>query len=938
MPRASAWNNAPVCSDGSLIVGLSFRNGVRMSINIAFERYRLSNGLEVILHEDHAIPMAAVNVWYHVGSQNEEPDRTGFAHLFEHIMFKGSKHHAREYFMPLQEVGANVNGSTSTDRTNYYENVPAEYLELALWLESDRMGYLLDALDQASFDVEREVVKNERRQSYENRPYGLAGQEIRRALFPPNHPYHWQTIGSQEHLDAASLEDVKAFFRRYYAPNNASLAIAGDIDVEDTKQLVEKYFADLPPAPSAPRIERWMPALGGEVRIGLEDQVQLNRLYLAWVGPQRFDPDEAPLEVLASILGEGRSSRLYRSLVYEKRVAREANARFGSMEVAGEFRLDATIVPGADVAEAEGALLAEIERLRIEPPTDEEIGRAVNRLEARHVRQLESIGGFGGRANLLNYFNVFAGDPGRLNSDFDRYLAVTPGDVQRVARTYLGPGRVRLLVVPKPAVSPSPTSIDRTQQPSPGRPRAFRPPVPQRLHLGGGLDLLVVEKRELPTVAAAVYFPGGALRDATDAPGLSAFTVRLLTEGTRSRSSRQIAEENDSIAARLNVHAHREYDAATTEVLTRHWPRARDLLADVLTNANFPAHEVERVRKEWMTDLRRLRDDANAIADRVSTGVLFGRDTPQGHPTNGREDAIAALARAALVDHHEQSILRGRPTFVLVGDIDAQNAARELEDAFGSWGRRVERPSVQDPGGSGREGVSVTGAVPSNSDRSSTGARELGRPTTIYLVDKPGAAQSVILANQVSASRVDPDYLPLVIMNMTFGGQFTARLNMNLRQDKGYTYGYRSGFDWRLGRSRFSAGGAVHTAVTREALIETLKEFRDVHAERPISEDEFTKARLGLIRGYPPTFETTGQILGRLMDLVHFELADDYYRGQIERLQSVTLAEVQRVAAEYVDPDRLSIVVVGDRAVIERGLEALELPIIHLNHEGEAVS
>src|SRR2546427_3610659 len=242
-----------------------------MSIQIEFEKYTLSNGLDVILHEDHSIPMAAVNIWYHVGSQNEEIDRTGFAHLFEHLMFKGSKHHNREYFMPLQEVGANVNGSTSTDRTNYYENVPSEYLALALWLESDRMGYLLDALDQDSFDVEREVVKNERRQSYENRPYGLAGQEIRKALFPPSHPYHWQTIGSQEHLDAATIEDVKDFFRRYYAPNNASLAVAGDIDPDEAKRLVERYFGDLPPAPPVARLQRWVPGLDGEVRIALED-------------------------------------------------------------------------------------------------------------------------------------------------------------------------------------------------------------------------------------------------------------------------------------------------------------------------------------------------------------------------------------------------------------------------------------------------------------------------------------------------------------------------------------------------------------------------------------------------------------------------------------------------------------------------------------------
>jgi zinc protease len=883
-----------------------------MPINVAFEKHRLSNGLDVILHQDHAIPVAAVNVWYHVGSQNEEPNRTGFAHLFEHIMFKGSKHHNREYFMPLQRVGANVNGSTTTDRTNYYENVPAEYLELALWLESDRMGFLLDALDQAGFEVEREVVKNERRQSYENRPYGLAHIELRKALFPPSHPYHWPTIGSQEHLDAAQVEDVKAFFRRFYSPNNASLAIAGDIDPDETKRLVEQYFGDLPPGPAVPRIQRWMPRLEDEVRVHLQDRVQLHRLFFTWVGPPRFDPDEAPLDVLMSILGQGRSSRLYRTLVHERQLAREVNAHFGAMEIAGEIELDATLAPGADVDELERALFDQIEQLKTAPPSEEEVQRAINRIEARMVRQLESVGGFGGRANLLNFFNVFAGDPGRVNTDLDRYVAVSPADVQRVARQYLGSGRVRLLVSPVSRVAPLVTGVDRTQQPGPGRARDFRPPVPRRIRLASGLDVLVVEKREVPTIAAAVHFPGGALTDPRDRPGLASFTTRLLTEGTKTRTSFQIADESEYIAARLNVNAHRESCMASTEVLTRHWPRAVDLLADVLANPVFPEAEVERVRKERLTDLRRLRDDASAIAEQVSIGVLYGRDTPYGHPSRGREDAIAALARDEVAGQHARLYLGGRPTFVLVGDIQAEEAARQIEAAFGTW--RAAEPPLP------------TAEV--EAER---------KETTIYLVDKPGAAQSVISAGQLSVTRLHPDYLPLVVMHMAFGGQFIARLNMNLREDKGYTYGYRSRFEWRRARSGFLVGGSVHTAVTREALAETLKEFRDLRADRPLSQEEFENARLGIMRGFPPNFETAGQIVARLLDIVHYGLPDDYYSGHVERLQAVTLADVHRVAAEHVDPGQLSIVVVGDRAAIEPGLKELNLSIAHLDYQGERV-
>ncbi len=877
---------------------------------LKFEKYTLDNGLDVILHEDHALPVAAVNVWYHVGSQNEEPNRTGFAHLFEHIMFRGSEHHPRDYFLPLQELGANINGSTTVDRTNYYENVPSDYLALALWLESDRMGFLLQALDENGFAVEREVVKNERRQSYENRPYGLASQEIRRALFPPDHPYHWQTIGSQADLDAASIEDVKAFFRRFYVPNNASLAIAGDIDLDETRRLVQTYFGDLPPGPPQPRVERWLPRLDGEVRLTLEDRVQLERIYLAWVGVPRFDPDEAPLDVLVSILGEGHSSRLYRTLVYERQLARSVSAGYDAMEIAGEIRVDATVAPGVPVHEVEQALLTELERVRQAPPSALEVERAVNRLESQYVRQLESLGGFYGRANLLNYFNVFAGDPGRLEHDFDRYRDVTPADVQRVAQRYLDDRRVRLLIQPMaPVAATAPSGVDRSRQPGPGREGRFQPPLPTRLQLANGIDLLVVEKRDVPTVATAVYVAGGALTDPTDRPGLASLTTRLLTEGTTSRSSTQIADESEFIAAHLNVGAQREETVGRVDVLSQHWPAAIDLLGDVLAHPAFEEREVERIRRERLTDLRRVRDEPNAIAERVTSSVLYGRATPYGHPIGGREDAVAAMRRPELVAQHARGLTDLRPTVVVVGDVSADTARRQLESTFASW----------------------TAGEPASVDQAFSSPPRTS--TTIYLVDKPGAAQSIITAGHVSVPRLDAAYLPLVIVNMAFGGQFTSRLNLNLRVDKGYTYGYRSRFDWYRRSSRFVAGGAVQTAVTSAALAETLKEFRDLQGERPLTAEEFETAQQALIRGFPPSFETADQIAGRLLTLVHFGLPDDYYLTQVERLRSVTLADARAAAAEHIHADRLSVVVVGDRATIESDLRQLELPVVLLDDD-----
>jgi zinc protease len=421
----------------------------------------------------------------------------------------------------------------------------------------------------------------------------------------------------------------------------------------------------------------------------------------------------------------------------------------------------------------------------------------------------------------------------------------------------------------------------------------------------------VVERHEIPLIAAGVYVPGGAVLDPDGRPGLSQLTGRLLIEGTTSRSSTQIADEGEFIAASPNVGVDRENVIVSTEALTRHWDRAVDLWADLVLNPSFPEHEIERVRRERLTDLRRLKDDANAIAERVSTGLLFGRETAHGHPISGREAAVEAVTRDEIVGHYARIFAGTKPTFLVVGDVETETVAKQIEAAFG--GLKASAAAEERPAEAQRE------------------------RTTLYLVDKPGAAQSVIAAGQVGVPRSHPDYIPLTVMNMAFGGQFTARLNMNLREDKGYTYGYRSRFDWRKSASSYVAGGSVQTDVTREALVETLKEYRDLHSLRPINQDEFEKARSGLIRGFPPTFETPSQVLRRLLDIVHFGLPDNYFSGQVARFEAVTLDDVRRVASEHVDPEALSILVVGDRAKIEGPMRELGLPIVQLDYEGLAV-
>jgi zinc protease len=420
-------------------------------MNIPYTRHTLDNGLDVLIHEDHGCPIVAVNVWYHVGSKNEKPGRTGFAHLFEHLMFEGSQHYDKGYFHPLQEAGALLNGSTNADRTNYWEVVPGNAVELALWMESDRMGYLLPALTSAKFDNQREVVLNERRQNYENRPYGFAGMAIVGALYAPDHPYHWMTIGDADDIRAARLDDVHAFFQTYYRPRNASLALAGDVDTDEALAMATRYFGDLDAGDEPPRVEVTLPAaLAAERRLLLEDRVELPRLYLSWHSPALFAADDAELDLVAEILASGKTSRLYRMLVYEERIATEIAASQNSRELGGYFQIIATAAPGRTLADLQQAMSRAIDAFVADGPTPAEMERCLAQAEANFIYRLQTVGGFGGKSDQLNAYNVFVGDPGFFDRDLDRYRHASPASMQRVARQWLGPQQcVSLSVVPK---------------------------------------------------------------------------------------------------------------------------------------------------------------------------------------------------------------------------------------------------------------------------------------------------------------------------------------------------------------------------------------------------------------------------------------------------------------------------------------------------------
>ena len=914
---------------------------------LKFEKYTLPNGLDVILHEDHTTPIVGVNVWYHVGSKDERPGRTGFAHLFEHMMFQGSKHHDRGYFSAIQRAGGRANGSTAMDRTNYWETVPSNYLELALWMESDRMGFLLPAMTQEKLDNQRDVVKNERRQSYENRPYGLVHETILAAMYPPDHPYSWPTIGSMKDVTAASREDVADFFRRYYHPANASLCIAGDFDPAEARRLVARYFGALPAGPKVEHPRPSTPVLSGETRMRMTDRVGLSRLYLVWPTPRQFTQPDAELTVLGHVLAGNRVSRLYRSLVRQKQIAQDVQAYQQGMELTGEFSIVVTARPGHALAEVEAALWDEIRRIRTEPPSAEEVAQAVNSLQSQWIRSLEPVSEFGGRADRLNRYNILTGDPGYMERDFARYEKVDPQAVRRAAEQYLGPGRVVVEVAPgkEPAVSPDPVKradaardalagqipanpalppaveadeSGRGPLPGGGREPAFHMPPIERGRLSNGMEVFLVEKHELPLVNVHVVFPAGRSQDPVDKPGLAELTAAVWDEGTQQRSAEDIATQLADIGASLSVGC--DWDTSTVRLFTlrHHLGRALDLAGDVLRHPTFPAAELERQRANTLGRMTQIRNEPLALGPIAVHQLLYGPDHSYGHPQLGNPGVLHRLTSddlAGFYRSHAQPELAG---LIAVGDVTMQQLLPELERVLGGWksSQPVQREGDSPIFSARKSGQSPEPQFPFSPPKLT--------PTSLIAIDKPGAAQSVIHVALIGAERSSPDYFPLIVMNSIFGGQFSSRLNLNLRERLGYTYGAKSLLDWRVhGPGPFYALASVQTAVTASAVAEFLKELEEMAGRRPVEAKELDFCRKYLTRGYAASFETSGQMANQLETLFAFKLPDDYFNTVVPGIEAVTADDVLRVAKKVLTLDRLSIVVVGDRKTIEPELRKL---------------
>jgi zinc protease len=981
------------------------RGGAPVLPPIKYTQFFLPNGLRVIFHEDHSTPIVGVNVWYHVGSKNEDKGRTGFAHLFEHMMFQGFKGYDLDYVPAIQEVGGAINGSTTQDRTNYWELLPSNFLEMALFMEAGRMGNLLEAMTQTKLDNQRDVVKNEKRQRIDNQPYGQATYKITETMYPEGHPYHWSPIGSMEDLSAASLDDVKGFFRRYYVPNNASLVVAGDFDPKEARAWVEKYFGPLAKGEPITRPQVATPKLDREIRDQIDDRVQFPRLYMVWHSVPQFSKDEAALDLLASILGGGKSGRFYKALQYgDNQIAQQVAIFNNTSEIAGLMQLVAQPRPGHTLEEIEKIVAAEIEKIKATPPTPDEMERVYNAREAGFIYGMQTVGSFGGKDDQLNGYATFLGDPGYFEKDLARYRAVTAADVQRVARQYLTDKRYILTVVPRAsgatsAAGPAPMSpregiptpsqqsagagqpgaagtagqqnaptgtASGTQQgaaqsqpsgaqamtrteaqatqpagaappqttsPAParqgggmgqGRPRpagaqqAAKPktdrsllpkekadpkltlPAVQRRKLSNGLEVVIVEHHELPVVSMNLVMKMGAAGDPAGKGGLASLTADLLDEGTTTRDTLQISDQLARIGSAIQIGAGWDSTTASLRTLTRHLDRALEIYADVITNPAFPDKELQRLRQQRLAALRQQRDSPEAIAGLVFQKVLYGGNHPYGHPLSGDEASLQTLSTEDARSFYESYLRPNNSALIVVGDVKPDAVVAKLEKAFAGW-KSGHVPAVD------------VSAAPIQRDKAA-----------IYLIDRPGSVQSVIQIGQVGVPRSSPDYFPIFVMNRILGGASSARINLNLREDKGYTYGASSSFSFRRGAGPFTAAAPVQGFSTKESVMEFMKELRGIRGEMPVSPAELEAAKQSIVRGFPRGFETPDQIANGLELIVTYDLPDSYFNSYIERVQAVTLEDINRVANRYLQPDRMAVVIVGDRSKIEQGLRTLD--------------
>ena len=830
-------------------------------------------------------------------------------------MFSGSDNFNKTYITAMEGIGAtSLNGTTNTDRTNYFQNVPTSMLDYALFAESDRMGHLLGTVDQKKLDLQRGVVQNEKRQG-ENQPYGIAYQLLVENTYPVGHPYSWTVIGSMKDLDAASMPDVQEWFKTNYGPNNTTIVLAGDITPEAALAKVEKYYGDIPAGPPLAKHEAWIAKRTGTHRGTVQDRVPASRVYRVWNVPGGYTATEPLLDLAARVLGGGKTSRFYKRLVYKDQLATSANAENDSSEIGGQFSFTLTARPGADVRKMETGADEELRSLMKGGPTAGELELAKTAILAQFTRIVERVGGFGGKSDLLAACQTYAGNPVCYKDYLAAIKAATPGQVKQAMNEWLSDGDYVLEVQPFPANLATTAKLDRSQAPPLGKPETLNLPPMQQATLSNGLKVVLAERHSAPVVNFSMMVDSGYASDSAELPGVAGLALRMLEEGTQKRNSLAIGEQLESLAANYGASTNLDGAFVQMNVLKATMPKALDVYADILMNPAFAQGELDRLKKDQLAAIAREKTNPNAMALRVIPEIVYGKGHAYALPLSGSgsEAAVARMTREDLLKYHQTWFKPNNATLLVVGDTTLAEMTPLLEKAFGAW---------------------KAGEVP----KKNMVEAKLPEKRTVYLMDRPGAQQSVIYAVQLAVPRNSPDAVPLQLVNNIFGGTFSSRINMNLREDKHWSYGVGAGLRAAVGQRLYMSTSPVQTDKTRESLQELVREYADIAGGRPITAAELAAAQSNETLGLPGSFETAGQLSSAYQTILQYKLAENYYSTFTPTVMALTPAQANAMAARSIQPNKLAWVVVGDMSKVEEGIRELKLgDVVKIDADGKRV-
>ena len=919
--------------------GVSFVETVSVEqgeIAIPYSKYELDNGLTVILHEDKSDPLVHVDVTYHVGSAREEQARSGFAHFYEHMMFQGSENVAdEEHFKIISEAGGTLNGTTNRDRTNYFETAPSNQLEKLLWLEADRMGFLLPAVTEEKFEIQRETVKNERNQNYDNRPYGLVWEKLSEAMYPEGHPYSWLTIGYIEDLNRADLDDLKRFFLRWYGPNNAAITIGGDFDKQQTLEWVEKYFGSIPRGPEVEAPVYTEVTLSEDRYISYEDNIALPLLLMAFPTVHRMHPDEAPLDVLMSIMGDGRTSLLYKNLVRDG-TAVNANAGHGCSELACTFTLTALPNPasGATLADLETTLRESLAEFETRGVNEDDLQRVKAGIVSSMVYGLESVSG---KVSDLASYETFQGDPNFIAHDIKRYESVSAEDVMRVYEQYIKTAKsVVLSVTPKDGdIAPAKPDtwtmyernipevedegelvlrepvddFDRSVIPAPAD---FNPapvmPTTWESTLGNGVKVLAAKSEEVPTTAMWLGLEVGERQDPLDKLGLASLTASMLNEATQSSTNEELSNRLDKLGSSVSLSSTSRFTYLSVRTLTDNLDDTLAIARERLTEPAFTEEDFKRVKEQRLQSIESRKKQASSMAGDIFSLLLYGKDAPSAWPGLGTKESVDAITLDDVKAFYETWYKPSIANVVAVSNLGQDELENSLS-VFDDWsGEAPEKDALPD--------------APSPN----TGV--------IHLYDKPGAAQSEIrIGKRALPYDATGEYFRARLMNYVLGGAFNSRINLNLREDKGYSYGARSYFSGSDIPGTFTARAAVRSDTTTDSIRQFMTEI-STYYENGITAEELTFTKSAIGQSEALDYETPYDKLGFISNILTYDLPDGFVEEQAEILAALTKEDVDALAKKWLDPKEMVIVVVGDVAKIKGDLEALGYPIVEVDETG----